>query len=146
MIQSDFIIRQIEKLGILFAALRRRILAGKADPGALREELMQAADEAGFDLDLLIGLNQEALFWAVAPGGDVDPLRCWMAAEVLYLHGLQAAREDDVDAAIDALTKARVFFEMSAPNGTLIGFPEAEERIVAVDGELAALGPGAGLR
>ena len=140
MIRSDFIIRQIEKLGVFFAAIRRRILAGTADAATIRKDLYEAASESGFDLDLLVGLNREALFLTVAPGGEVDTLRCWMAAEILYLHGLQEARLDHAESAIDSLEKAKVFYEMALPNGALTGFSEAAERITTVDQELAALG------
>ncbi len=140
MIRSDYIVRQIEMLGILFAALRRRILSGSADTASIRQDLYEAASESGFDFELLIGLNKEALFLAVAPAGEVDTLRCWMVAEILYLHGLQAARQDEPEAAIDSLTKARVFYEMALPNGALIGFPEAQERLGEVEAELASLG------
>ena len=140
MIRSDYIVRQIEMLGIFFAAIRRRILTGSIDGASIRQDLAQAASDSGFDFELLVGLNKEALFMAVAPAGEVDSLRCWMVAEILYLHGLQTAREENPDAAIDSLTKARVFYEMALPQGALMGFPEAQDRLSEVDSELEALG------
>jgi hypothetical protein len=137
--QRDYILRLIEQLGAVMAALRRRIL-GAAPPEGLRGQLDGVASRAGFDLELLRGFDLQTLRLLVAPTGDVDPTRCWLMAEILYLDGLEALLSEDPEGR-DSLLKARALFELVRPHGgLLVGLPEADERIEEIDERLAEEG------
>ena len=107
------------------------------------QELASLAGQTGFDLDLLRGFTAETLHMLVAPTGEVEPARCWLMAELIYMDGLQAEVEERFDHAADALKKARLLYTLIGPGGgLLVGLPEAGERIADVDARLAAF-PGA---
>ena len=40
--------------------------------------------------DLARAMTSETLLLMVAPGGEVDPGRCWLLAEMFYLEGVEA--------------------------------------------------------
>ncbi|MEE2900556.1 MAG: hypothetical protein VX815_19020 [Gemmatimonadota bacterium] len=86
--QRDFILRMIEQLEASLVALRNRILGRKVDVHTVNEELSGLAGEAGFDLNLLRGFSIETLYMLVSPTGEVEPARCWLMAELLYLDEL----------------------------------------------------------
>jgi hypothetical protein len=138
--QRDYILRLIEQMGVVLAALRKRILGRKDDPSAIAGELAGVAGRAGFDLEVLRGFSADTLHMLVAPTGEVEPARCWMMAEVLYLDGLQAGVEERHAEARDGLEKARVLFTLLEPGGgMLLGFAEAANRIQEIDARLKAL-------
>ena len=127
--QRDYILRLIEQMGAALVALRNRILGRKVDPQRIEEELTGLAGQAGFDLQLLRGFSGESLVMSVSPTGEVEPSRCWLMAEVLYLDGLQAREEGRPDDAAASLEKASLLFGLIEPGGgMLVGFPEAGER------------------
>lgn len=146
--QRDYILRIIEQLGAVLAELRRIILGQKADPAEIQEALADAAGQVGLDIELLRGFDLETLRLFVMPAGELEPARCWLMAELLYLDGLDASLSDAP--ARESLLKARALFEMVRPaGGMLIGFPEASERIAEIDRLLgeepgADAGPGQG--
>jgi hypothetical protein len=86
--QRDFILRMIEQLGASLVALRNRVLGRKVDVHTVNEELSGLAGEAGFDLNLLRSFSIETLHMFVSPTGEVEPARCWLMAELLYLEEL----------------------------------------------------------
>ena len=134
--QRDYILRIIEQLGAALVELRRRILGGGATPEATRQELARVAGQAGFDLELLRGFDLVTLRMLVAPTGEVEPARCWLMAEVLYLDGLEASLRGDDGA--PSLTKARALYELVKPmGGMLLGLPEALARIEDIDALLS---------
>jgi hypothetical protein len=136
----DYILRMIEQFGRFAAALRRRILGGEATHAELQAQLSSAAHQAGLDIELARVASIEMLEPLVAPGGDVDPSRCWMCAEVLYLDGLDAQLAEDPEHARSSYAKARVLFSLVAPMGAfLVGFPEARMRIEEIDQRLDSL-------
>lgn len=137
--QRDYILRLIEEMGAIIAAVRDRILGRKADPAAIQDDLYRLAGRTGFDLDLLRGFDAESLRMLVAPSGEVEPARCWMMAELLYLDGLEADVEGRADARA-GLEKARLLYTLIEPGGgLLLGFPEAGNRIREIDERLASL-------
>ncbi|HIF23585.1 MAG TPA: hypothetical protein EYQ27_17175 [Gemmatimonadetes bacterium] len=132
--QRDFILRMIEQMGASLVALRNRILGRKVDVHTVNEELSGLAGEAGFDLNLLRGFSIETLHMFVSPTGEVEPARCWLMAELLYLDGLQAHVELRIADALNSLHKARVLFSLIQPGGgMLIGFAEAGDRTEEID-------------
>ena len=141
--QRDYILRLIEQMGAALAELRRRILGRKADPASVQDELASVSGRAGFDLELLRGFDGETLRMLVAPTGEVEPARCWMMAEVLYLDGLEAEAEGRVDDARASLEKARLLFTLIEPaGGMLLGLAEAGERVREIDERLPSLPSG----
>lgn len=141
--QRDFILRMIEQLGAALAEVRRMILGGK-DGSAAREALARTASQAGTDVTLLKGFSLDTLHMLIAPTGEVDPTRCWLFAEVLYLDGLESVLSEGDGR--DSLLKARALYDLIRPaGGMLVGMPEAAERIAEIDRrleELGEIGPG----
>ena len=131
--QRDYILRIIEQLGAFLIALRKRLLRGD-DTSAVDGELAGIAAQAGFDLELLRRFELETLHMLVAPAGEVEPARCWLMAEVLYVDGLSAHLADDPEGARPSLIKARALYDLVRPRGgMLVGLPEAAERIDEID-------------
>ena len=97
-------------------------------------ELAAVADKVGIDIVVLRSLAGESLHLFAAPSGEVDPTRCWLMGEILFLDGLQANIEERWEDATASLEKARYLFTLIAPGGgMLIGFDEAAERIAEID-------------
>jgi len=142
--QRDWIMRIVEQLGAVLVELRRRIVGG-GSRASVRQDLARVAGQAGLEIDLLRGFDVSTLRMLVAPTGEVEPARCWLMAEVLYLDGLDAhvAGEDGYE----SLMKARALFELIKPaGGMLIGLPEALERIEEIDRILEEGPPDGGSR
>ena len=95
-------------------------------------ELDGVAEQAGIDLGVLRGFDVRTLVMLSSPAGEVEPARCWLMAEVLYLDGLEATIGGHDGS--DSLVKARALFELVRPRGgMLIGLPEARDRIDEID-------------
>lgn len=131
--QRDYILRIIEQVGAALAEIRRRILGG-ADSVAVTRALADTAGRAGLSVEILRSATLDTLYMFAAHTGEVDPTRCWLMAEILYLDGLQATVADSPADARDSLVKARALYDMIRPGGGMIvGFPEAAERIAEID-------------
>jgi hypothetical protein len=140
--QRDYILRLIEQMGAALVALRNRIMGRKEDPLAIWEELSGLAGQAGIDLTLLRGFSVETLHMFVSPTGEVEPARCWLMAELLYLDGLQAQLEGRIEDAGAGFEKAHTLFHLVAPaGGLLIGLPEAAERMAEIEERLESIDP-----
>lgn len=138
--QRDYILRLIEQMGAALVELRNRILGRKTDALRIQEDLSGLAGQAGYDMELLRGFSAETLHMLVSPAGDVEPGRCWLIAELLYLDGLQAQVEERTEDARGTLGKARILFRLIEPaGGMLVGLPEAAERVTDIDVRLEAL-------
>ena len=132
--QKDYILRQIEILGAALIALRKRILGGEVDGAEVEASLQEVSQKGGMALDLARATSPETLRMLVAPTGEIEPGKCWLLAEALYLDGLQIRLEGDPAAALDSLAKAHMLFSLLKPMGAfLVGFPEAAERIREID-------------
>lgn len=132
--QRDYLLRQIEMLGELLIAIRNAILGRHADPAEIEDRLRSASEQAGMSLELARAATPDTLRMLIAPTGEIEPGRSWFLAEILYLDGLQAKIDGDMDRALDSLAKARVLFSLLQPMGAfLVGFPEAAERIGEID-------------
>lgn len=142
MAQRDYILRLIVELGAVLVELRRRILAREVVSGDAEDELGAVADRAGFDVGMLRSFSMDSLHLFAAPRGEVDPTRCWLMAEILYLDGLQATIEEQTADARTSLEKARVLYSLIAPGGgMLVGFDEAADRTEEIDRLLAGERP-----
>jgi hypothetical protein len=138
--QRDYLLRQIEMLGELLVAIRNLIL-GRATPSAvIHARLQRLSRQGGMELELAQAATPETLRMLIAPTGEVEPGRCWLLAETLYLDGLEAELTGERPRAVDSLAKARMLFSLLAPMGAfLVGFPEARERVEEIERRLARL-------
>lgn len=135
--QRDYILRLIEQLGAVLAEVRRRIFGG-ASREEVSDALGEAAGQAGFDLDMLRSFTLDTLHMFAAPTGEVEPARCWLMAELLYLDGLERVLSDDLEVGEASLVKARALYDLVRPaGGTIVGLPEAAGRIEEIDRLLA---------
>ena len=104
MVQKDYLLRQIEKMGVILAGLRQK--AGGAPVQAL-EQLRVEAARAGVPLDLLDVLAPDA----VVPILGSDSLEKLLpAADVLLLKGEIEERLGDAAAAAASFEKASIVF------------------------------------
>jgi len=132
--QRDYLLRQIELLGELLIAIRSQILGRTATGGEIHARLQQVSLQGGLDLDLARAASPDTLTMFIAPTGEIEPGRCWLLAETLYLDGLDADLSGDLSRALDSLAKARTLFTLLQPMGAfLVGFPEAGERVREID-------------
>ena len=135
--QRDYVLRQIEILGAALLALKKKILAGRADRTEVEEGLQELSGKGGMALDLAKACTPETLRMLIAPTGEVEPGKCWLMAETLYLDGLFQLEAGGLDQALDSLAKAKMLFSLLKPMGAfLAGFPEASERMTEIDGLL----------
>ena len=140
MAQTDYILRMIEQMGQMLAALRRVILGKSASAEVIADRLASAAREGGFDLTLARVASLETIEMMVAPTGDLDPGRCWLVAEILYLDGLQAELEERHGEAEERYRKSLPLYTLLKPKGMFMGLPEAVERVNEIEARLATLG------
>ncbi|MDX1578369.1 MAG: hypothetical protein R3266_07785 [Gemmatimonadota bacterium] len=144
--RRDYILRMIEQLGHVLLAIRNRILGREIERPQLQEALSDAARQGGLDLDLARAMSPETLMMMVAPGGEVDPGRCWLLAEIFYLEGLEAELAGLVAEARSSLERAGFLFGLLEPvAGNLAGVAEAEERLAEIERRLEKL-PGRKMR
>ncbi|NIP57207.1 MAG: hypothetical protein GWM92_03540 [Gemmatimonadetes bacterium] len=142
--ERDYILRMIEEMGEILIRIRKKILGQEeeapvdADFGSLSRSLSRLA---GVDLSLARSASADTLAMLVAPAGEVDPTRCWILAETLYLDGIHASMEGRDDDALASLDRAHRLFALVKPGGVyLVGFPEAAERMREIETRLEALG------
>jgi len=141
MAQKDYLLRQIEILGEILRAIRKMIMGGTVDSSEIKARLRGASSQAGMDLELAQVATPDTLRLLVAPSGEIEPGKCWLLAETLYLDGLQAESQGDNPRTSDSLLKARMLFSLLEPMGAfLVGFPEASERILEIEEMLAETG------
>ncbi|NJD11499.1 MAG: hypothetical protein FIB01_14050 [Gemmatimonadetes bacterium] len=132
--QRDFILREIERIGVLLAAVRRRIVGKQTSHQEVRQDLLGAAARLGVDLDTAQQVSAETLAMMLTAGGSLEPTRCWFLAESLYLEGLAALPAATTDQGEDLLLRARMLFELlDRGNIRLAGVTEARERIEEID-------------
>lgn len=138
--RRDYILRVIERIGQFLIALRRAIAGGDAGSAAVERQLRDVAREAGLDLDIARVATPESIRLLIAPSGELEPARCWLCAEALYLDALNAELSGRPDDAWSSYGKARSLFSLVGPRGAfLVGFPEAADRIREIDDRMAGL-------
>lgn len=141
MANRDYVLRLIEQAAAALRQALNRLRKKGADRGAVTDDLRQAARQGGFDLDMLRLFDGPTLVQAVAPAGEPDSARAWLAAETLYLDGLAAEVEGKTDEARRAYAKAAMLYGLLQPTTVLpTGFPEATARIADIEARLSALG------
>jgi hypothetical protein len=136
--QRDFILRIIEQLGRALLQVRRRIMGQDLTAVALRDELRAIAQQAGMNLELLRTVDSGTLPILLAPAGEVEPARCWLAAELLYLESLHARQSGRAADADRDLLRAIELYGMLSPDWTPPpGLPGHEERLAELRAWLA---------
>ncbi len=131
MYKRDYILRIIEQLGRTLIQIRNLILGKQAEPAEIQEQLRSVAAQAGLDLDLARVIGSEMLPLLIAPSGEVEPARCWLYAELLYLEAMQARQAGRSDVAERDLQRTVEFFSLLPPDWRAPeGFADAPERIV----------------
>jgi hypothetical protein len=141
--QRDYILRMIEQLGQALIRLRRMIMGGEASPEAVDDELRSVARGVGFDVDMARVASADTLAMLVSTGGEVDPSRCWVFAELLYLDAMEAEMDGRVEMARAGYDKALSLFSLLEPaGGFLVGWPEAGERVDEIRSRLDGLARG----
>lgn len=138
----DYIMRMIEQMGQVLIAIRNAILGRAGTPEEMEGRLSAAATRIGFDLSLARAATAETILMLVAPVGEVEPGRCWMVAEVLFLDGLQAEAEERFDDALSAFEKALPLYRLLEPGALHLELPEAVDRVRAVENALWCLEAG----
>jgi hypothetical protein len=141
--QRDYILRLIEQAGTILRVLLQRVMGRSVSRAELSSDLQRAAQLGGLDLELLRVCDGEGLLQVIAPTGEADPSRTWLAAETLYLDGLAGDLDGDHAAARISYVKAASLFRIMQPTWVLpTGFPEAAIRLKEIDERLAALNHG----
>ncbi len=136
----DYLLRLIEQLGAALGRLTGQLRGDSADDltDDLDAELNEIALKAGLDLDLASRLSTESLSILIAPGDDVDPTRCWLLAELLYLRGLQHEREGNEPAARAAYTRSLHLYGLVRPEWNVeIPLSEPRSRITSLEERLS---------
>lgn len=102
-------------------------------------ELNALAARSGVDLALLRSLTPESLALMAMPGGQIDPGRCWLWAEVLYLDALGADRRGDTRAAAASRERSLHLYRMLEPRwAPAPDLPRAEERVREMEESIQA--------
>lgn len=142
MASKDYILREIERLGIIFARIFDRILGRTTSLAEVKRDLHAAAGSLGLDLETAHRVSSETLLLLVAPGGVAEPTRCWVFAESFFLEGMEANLAGEPEAAFDLLTRARMLYDLlRGGKYRPLALPDVDERIARVDEVLASLGP-----
>jgi hypothetical protein len=130
----------IEQAAAVLRAVLARLTRAGGDTADVTADLERAAHLGGFDLALLRVCDVPSVMPMLTPGGEPEPGRTWLAAEVLFLDGQMARMRGDVAVAVTSFTKARVLFGLLEPSAVLpTGFPEASERLRDIGEHLAEL-------
>lgn len=131
--QRDYILRMIEQIGQALIRIRMMILGGTASAEAIEGELQTTARGFGVDLDMARMATADTLVLLISTGGEVDPSKCWILAELLFLDALESEARGNIEAAATSFDKALQLFSLLRPGGGfLVGWPEAAERIAEI--------------
>jgi hypothetical protein len=123
-LQRDYVLRMIEQMAAAIAQLRKRILGGED----VTAELQEMAAQYGVDLTTARAVDGETLLLLVSPGGQSEPARCWITAELLYLDALRLEAGGDTVEAAHGFAKALLLYETI--DATMLGgLPAAGDRI-----------------
>jgi hypothetical protein len=131
--QSDYLLRVIEEAGRALRALRDQVLGRTVEGPKLKQELASLFDSVGLDLELALRATDDTLMLLIAPTGEVDPTRCWILAESLYLTGLGAHLDGDMGNARAAFDKALPLYRAVEPGAVFYGLEEASDRIAEME-------------
>ncbi len=137
MVQSDYILRMIEAIGLIALQIKRMLRAGSV--AEAKTALREAQAQVGVDLDMARVLSGDSLLAIISPTGQADPTRCMLFGEILYLEGLCALEAGDVEEGRETLAKAQLLLGSAVSYGTAIGvrYPEIDATMEEIDELLA---------
>ena len=133
--ERDYILRIIEILGEALVRLRKRIMGGE-DPAEVEGDLQDVAEKGGVDLELARQVDEDTLLLLMSPGGEPEPARCWLTAELLYLDGLRAELEEKEGEARSLFEKALRLYVAIDPRIPGRGLPEVADRVAELEERL----------
>jgi hypothetical protein len=134
--QRDYVLRLIEQLAQVLIVLRNRILGHESEPSQLHEEIRSIASRVGLDLQVVRAVDPTVLRLLMSRAGTLDPGRCWLMAELLFLEALQAREAGDAAQATRDLDRALLLHGWNEPEWQ--PFPELPPVSERID-ELHAL-------
>lgn len=141
--ERDYLLRLIEQLGQALSRLMERILDRSGDGlPEVEVELAAVARKAGLDLQLARSLAPDSLHLIVAPGGSLSPSRCWLLAELLFLHGLHWEGRGDGDEARRSLVRSLALYRLAEPEWSSdISLPDPDQRVRELELRLGGKAP-----
>ncbi len=131
--RRDYILRLIERMGRVLAAIRVRILGGEA--ADVRGELREVITWSGIDLEMAETVDTPTLLSLLSLGGSLDVAKCVLVADVLGVESLRRQALGQAAIADGLRKKAIVLYGAARP---LVAGDDAEalnERIAALDDE-----------
>jgi hypothetical protein len=129
--------RMIEQMGQILIRLRK-LLAGELRGEAFNAGFDAAASQFGLSPALLRDSTPETLVMLLSP--TVDPSRCWLAAELLWLDGQHSEAAGEEASARAAYERAILLYRLIEPAGVMLtGWPEASQRIADIEERLAGI-------
>ena len=133
MVQSDYILRMIEAIGLIALQIKRMLRAGSV--AEAKTALREAQAQVGVDLDMARVLSGDSLLSVISPTGQADPTRCMLFGEILYLDGLCALEAGDVEEGRESLAKAQLPLGSAVSYGTAIGvrYPEIDATVEEIE-------------
>jgi len=138
-VQKDYLLRQIEKMGVIMAGLRQKALGGA--PAQALAELRAEAARAGVALDFLDVLAPESLVTVLG----ADSLeRLLPAADVLLSKGEIEERLGRTDAAAASFDKASIVLARLVEVIDSTADPDLSTRLEELVHRLADRGPAGG--
>ena len=138
MYRTDYILRLIEHLGRTLLLLRNRILDRQEQHVTVQDEIRAIAARASVDLDGARAVDLVTLRLLMSFAGDLDPARCWLTAELLYLEGLDKRRDNTVgDARRDLAHALDLYRMLPAEFQPFEELPPSAERIAEIERLLA---------
>ena len=126
--QQDYILRIIELAGRFLAELRRAVMEGGLDPHRANDDIIRIGQRAGLDVELLRRVDLDTLVLLLSPGGEPEPGRVWLAAELFAVDGERLLRLGELEGAADAWRRALRLYAQVDPTLVVRGVPEARTR------------------
>jgi hypothetical protein len=113
--QRDYILRVIEQLAQVLIVLRNRILGREGEPSQLHQEIRSIASRVGLDLQVARAVDPTILRMLMSQAGTLDPGRCWLMAELLFLEALQARGNGEAAQAARDIDRALLLHGWNEP-------------------------------
>ncbi len=129
--RRDYILRLIEQMGRVLAAIRARILGGEAV--TVRGELRDVITWSGIDLEMAENVDTPTLLSLLSLGGSLDVAKCVLVADVLGVESLRRKVLGESDVSERLQRKALVLYQAARP---LVTGGDAD----ALDARITALG------
>ncbi len=137
----DYLMRFIERLSQALGDILNRLLRGQAvEFTEVASDLNSVAHRAGFDLELARHMAPESLLDMVTTNGTVDNHRCWVLAELLFLHGLKCGKVNDVEGALQSYERsASLYGQVQPEKDATHDLPEPRSRVEEVQDRMLKL-------